>query len=106
MSQTLMQQLIKYEGSCCIYGYFMKRKDMTPRELSDHLGVTPNTVRKWFRRIASGEISCGYGVSGLNGCLNHVIELPQETPPNAVAGRTRNVLTGDTTVNPPDKKPA
>ena len=71
MPQTLMQQLVKYEKECCIYGYFMKRGDMPIRELADHLGVTTTTVRVWLGRINSGEITCGYGASGCNGCLNH-----------------------------------
>lgn len=68
MGQTLMAQLVDYENECCIYGYFMKRKDMPLKAIAAHLGVSYNTVRLWKRRIESGEVSCGYGASGKGLC--------------------------------------
>lgn len=69
MSQTLMSQLVKYEKACCIYGYFVANKEKSNREIADHLGVSPTTVRSWRRRIFHSEVTCGYGASGHNGCI-------------------------------------
>lgn len=69
MSQNLMEQLVNYEGECCIYGYFLSRKDMPTREIAEHLGITANAVRVWRRKIAKEDIFCGYGASGKGECL-------------------------------------
>lgn len=80
MSQNLMSQLVKYEGECCIYGYFAKRVDKTPRELADHLGVSCNSIRVWRRKISEGKVTCGYGASGKGECRFHCQNIAQNTP--------------------------
>lgn len=87
MSQNLMSQLVKYEKACCIYGYFSlpENAEKSAQELANHLGVTPQTIRKWWMRMAEGEVTCGYGATGHNGCLYKFQNMPQNTPPDDVA---------------------
>lgn len=80
MSQTLMSQLVKYEGACCIYGYYRKNSEKPAWELAKHLGVSEATVRVWRKRIREGTITCGYGVSGVGECLHKHENTPQNTP--------------------------
>lgn len=75
--QTLMQQLVRYEGDCCIYGYFMRRANSPIKEIAKHLGVTESTIRSWNKRIAEGSVQCGYGASGCGMCM---FKRPQNTP--------------------------
>jgi len=65
-----MQQLIKFEGSCCIYKYIKDTSDKTAQEIADHLGVDVLTIARWRKRVASGDVGCGYGASGKDGCEN------------------------------------
>jgi hypothetical protein len=75
-----MSQLVSYEGDCCIYAYFERRKEETNKQMAAHLGVHPHTIRMWRRRIASGEITCGYEASGKGCCLYFLENHPQNTP--------------------------
>jgi len=51
----LMQQLIEAEKACCIFGYFIEKRDLGTKALADHLGVTDRTIRLWKARIRKGE---------------------------------------------------
>jgi len=54
----LMQQLIEAEKACCIFGYFIEKRDLGTKALADHLGVTDRTIRLWKARIRKGETTC------------------------------------------------
>lgn len=58
--QTLMQQLIKFEGECCVYSYLTKRAEKSAREIARHLGVTPRTIRLYRQRIREGDLGCPF----------------------------------------------
>ena len=80
MSQKLMAQLVSYEGECCIYAYFARRSKESNKQMAEHLGVHPHTIRMWRKRIAKGEITCGYEASGKGCCLYHPEINNQNTP--------------------------
>lgn len=71
--QTLMQQLTKFEGSCCVYGYFTEKAEKSAREIARHLGVTPRTIRLYRQRMRDGSITCPFKELG-----------PQENPLTAL----------------------
>jgi len=54
----LMQQLVEAEGFCCIFGYFMAKRDIGTKALADHLGVSDRTIRNWKARIRDRETVC------------------------------------------------
>ena len=80
MSQNLMSQLAKYEGYCCVYGFFFAQEGRSNKDIAEWLGVTPNTIRMWRKRIDRGEISCGHGATGHNGCIFRSDKRFQNTP--------------------------
>lgn len=56
-----MQTLAEAEGFCCVYGYFMSRKDegkFGTTEMADHLGVTNRNIRWWKQQIREGQCVC------------------------------------------------
>ena len=56
--RTLMQQLVKYEHACCIFGYFHEWEERSAREMARHLGVTPRTIRLYRQKIRTGGLTC------------------------------------------------
>lgn len=70
MASTLMQQLAKYEGSCCVYSYIKSTADQDARELAEHLGVDHHTILRWRKKVFLKQVTCGHGATGLDGCEN------------------------------------
>ena len=63
MSNQLMQTLIEAEGYCCVYGYFMAKRDegrptYGTLALSEHLGVGERDIRWWKQQIREGQCTC------------------------------------------------
>ena len=54
----LMLKLIKDEGACCIFGYLMKHRAKTTKELADHLGVSTRAIRMHKKKIRDRECCC------------------------------------------------
>jgi predicted transcriptional regulator len=57
-----MRQLVKFERSCCVYGYLTERKEKSTREIARHLGVTPRTIRSYRKQMKDGNCQCTFAM--------------------------------------------
>lgn len=73
MSNQLMVTLVESEGFCCVYGYFMAKRDegkavYGTSALANHLGVGERDIRWWKQQIREGQCVC----EKLTCCKRHI----------------------------------
>lgn len=58
MATKLFEQLVRFEGFCCPFGYLHAHRLWNTARLARHLGISERGVRYWKNKKRTGRCTC------------------------------------------------